>query len=416
MDILAMLKISINTVASAVLMPGANFGFILFLFIVYMQYRKNVRLQEIIYGKPKQALNHLILTSVLAGLVAGIAVSVPMTLIGISFNQDMGIQYLILISLLLMMIEPRFLCFSYSGGILALVSLLLGFEKIDVTGIMVLVGLLHLLESILIYFDGFRGAIPVFLEREDGEVTGGFTMQRFWPIPIALIFFMGYGTANGEVVATPDWWPVIRPYIEPGRIQEALFNAVPIAAILGYGEFTSAYLPREKCRNSSYKLALFSLILLLLAFISSHIYIFKYIAALFAPIAHEALIQYEKKLERGRQSLFSPVPDGLRVLDAIPGGPGEKMGIQPGDIITSINNRPVNNEDQMNEFFCQYVTYIWVDVKDRNGNVRTLEYKDYQEGVNSLEILAVPISKNGLITVKEQKSFLKKLLSSLKGK
>lgn len=412
MDIPAMLRICINTVASAVLMPGANIGFLLFLYILYLQYRKAVRMQEIIYGRPKVPLKQLMLTSVLAGIIAGIAISIPMMLMGISFNQDMGIQYLIPISFILMLIEPRFLCFSYSGGILALASLVFGLTWIDATGIMALVGLFHLLESVLIYFDGSRGAIPVFLDRGSGEVIGGFTMQRFWPIPVAIILFMGYGTAAGDVVPTPEWWPVIRPFIEPGRLQEALFTAVPLSAILGYGEFTSSYLPREKCRSSSYRLAVYSLCLLLLSVISSYVFAFKYIAALFAPLGHEFLIQHEKSKERKRESLFSPVTEGLRVLDTMPEGVGEKMGILPGEVILSVNNMNINSEDDLNRFFEQYVPYIWVDVKDRNGNTRTLEHKNYRDGINSLEVLIVPASSEGLITVKERKSFFKRLLKN----
>lgn len=415
MDILAMLKICIGAVGSAVLMPGANFGFILFLFIVFMQYRKNLRMQEIIYGKAKTGLNNLVATSVLAGIAAGILISIPMTLVGVSFSQDMGIQYLVPISLMLMLVEPRFLCFSYSGGILALVSLLFGINKIDVTGIMVLVAILHLLESILIYFDGHRGALPVFLEREDGEVVGGFTMQRFWPIPLAIILFVGYGGVVGDVVSTPDWWPIIRPHIEPGRLQEALFTASPIAAVLGYGEFTSSYMPGEKCKNSAYKLAVFSLILLLLSILSSNMYAFKFIAALFAPIGHEMLIQYEKRLEKNKKPIFSPSSKGLRVLDTLPDGPGESMGIQPGDIIMSINGRLLMNEEELEQFFKDYITYIWVDVEDRYGKVRTLEYKDYQNGIDSLDILIVPQSKEGLVTVRGRESFIKSLFKRRKG-
>jgi len=409
MDILSMLKICISTVSSAILNPATNFGFVLFILIIYFQYKKVARFQEIVYGKHKTSLKDLMLSSILAGIVAGIAISIPMTLIGVSFNKNMGVEYLIPLSLLFMFIDPRFICFAYSGGILSLVALIFGISGIDVTVIMILVGLLHLLESILIFFDGHRGAIPVFLERDDNSVVGGFTMHRFWPIPIALLLFAGYGGAVGDVVPTPDWWPVIRPHIDPGRIQEALFVAVPFTAIMGYSDFTSSYLPEEKCRKSSFKLAVFSLMLLSLAVISQYIYVFKYIAALFAPLAHEALIEHEKRLEKNRKSLFMPSDKGLKVLDIIPEGPGESMGIMPGDTLLSINNRPIHDEKAMDEFFSSYVTYIWVDIEDRHGNVRSAEYKNYKEGIDNLGIIFVPVNREGLITVKERKSFIKKL-------
>jgi hypothetical protein len=322
----------------------------------------------------------------------------------------MGVEYLILISLALMLIEPRFLCFSYSGGLLSLAALIFGIKGIDVTGILMLVAILHLVESILIFFDGHRGAIPVFLERDDGSVVGGFTMQRYWPIPLVILLFMGFeSAAGGDVISTPDWWPVVRPYIEPERLQQAMFQALPIAAILGYGEFTSACLPKDKCRRTSWKLAVFSLVLFGLSAASVHIYAFKYIAALFAPLAHEFILIREKRMERDMTPLFSNVPDGIRVLDTVPDGAAEAMGIVPGDIVVSVNNKPVTEEEDLEEFFKEYVTFIWVGVKDREGTLRTLEYKNYKDGIDDLDIIAVPRSTEGLATVRERKSFIKRM-------
>lgn len=414
MDILAMIRICISTLTAAMLSPANNFVFIVFIFIVYMQYKKIEGFQGIIYGKPKDTLKNLVSTSVLAGILAGTAISIPMVLAGISFSQDMGIQYLIPLSVLLMVLDPRLLCFSYSGGIISIISLIFGFKKVDVSGIMLLVGLLHLLESLLIYFDGYRGAIPVFMENEDGSIRGGFTMQRFWPIPIAIVLFAGYGGFTGDVVSTPEWWPIIRPHLDPSRIGEAVFTAIPISAILGYSEFTSSYLPKEKCKNTSFKLAIYSLILILLSIVSSYIYIFKYIAALFAPIAHEGLIRYERKLEEKRQPIFTPVKNGVKVLDTLPGGPGEKMGIKPGDIILSINNRTIVTIEGMDDFFKEYINYIWVNVKNRFGEIRTLEYKDYYDGIDSLGIISVPKDRSGILVVKEKKAPIERWLRKLK--
>lgn len=411
MDILELLKLCINTIAYAVLMPSQNFAYIVFIIIIYAQYKKNLRLQEYIYGLPKTPLKNLVLTSVLSGLVAGILVSIPMTLLGVTFNENMGIEYLLLISVCLMLIEPRFICFSYSGGVLALASLILGINSIDVAGVLVLVSILHLLESVLIYIDGYRGAVPVFFERKDGSVSGGFRMQRFWPIPIALILFAGYGIPDAGSVMTPNWWPLIKPpYIDISRLEQVLFILAPMSAILGYSEFTSSYLPREKCRESAYKLAIFSIVLFFLSLASSRVYIFKYIAALFAPLGHEFLIRWERRLERNRESIFAPSDRGIRVLDTIPKGPAEKMGIQPGETILSINNIDVNNDEELDDIFKRYLNYVWVDVKDRAGKVRTLEYNNYRSGVDGLDVLSVPSSTDGLVIVKEKKSFIRGIM------
>lgn len=413
MDVLiTMAKVCIQGIASAILLPGTNIGFVLFLLIAYMQYRKDAGLQEAVYGKVRVPFWSLLINSVLFGIAAGIIISIPMTLLGITFSMDMGIQYLILLSVLLMLIEPRFLCFSYSGGIISLVSLIFGLKNIDVTGIMLLVGLLHLLESMLIFADGYMGAIPVIMQRDDGSTAGGFRLQRFWPIPIAIIVFGGFSASGGgTTIPTPDWWPLLSPSIDPSRIKEALFMVMPLAAILGYSDFTSSCLPKAKCRKSSVRLALFSILLLVLAVISSHIYIFKYIAAVFAPVAHELLILYERKLEIAGKQLFAPADRGIKVLDTIPEGPAEKMGIKPGDTIMSINNWPVNREDDIRNFFREYINYIWVEVLGIDGETRTCEYRDYRDGIETLGILPAGADAGGMVILRERKSIFKRIFS-----
>lgn len=415
MDILGIIQLCITAITNAILMPYENIGFIVFIFIIYSQYKRTVSLQEYIYGKPKTNMGNLLATSVLSGLIAGTIISIMMALVGVSFNQTLGVEYMMLLSLILMAVEPRFICFSYSGGILSLVCLIFGWSFIDVTGVLLLVAILHLLEAALIYIDGHRGAVPVFFQREDGSITGGFTMQRLWPIPLALVLFYGYGQSQGGV-PTPDWWPAILPSgVNPNMLKDALFSLSSLCAILGYSDFTSSYLPREKCRSSSLKLVFFSVSLFILAMLSSHIYIFKFIAAVFAPLAHEALIEGEKRLEKKRKPLFEPVDNGIRVLDTLPGGPADRMGIKSGDTVVSINNSAVNNSIELADFFKGYITYIWVDILDRHGLKKTYEYRDYKEGVDTLGILAVPDNTEGLTVVRERKSLLKRLLGRLRG-
>jgi C-terminal processing protease CtpA/Prc len=117
----------------------------------------------------------------------------------------------------------------------------------------------------------------------------------------------------------------------------------------------------------------------------------------------------EKRLERDMAPLFSNVPDGIRVLDTVPDGAAEAMGIVPGDIVVSVNNKPVTEEEDLEEFFKEYVNFIWVGVKSREGTLRTLEYRNYKDGIDGLDIIVVPRSTEGLSTVRERKGFIKRM-------
>lgn len=106
------------------------------------------------------------------------------------------------------------MCFSYAGGILSIINLIMGWPKINVSEILFVIGVLHLVESFLILWDGNSNRIPIFMEKK-GEIIGGFTMNRFWPVPFSIF------VSNG--------------YLYP----------ITIVAILGYGDFSLSNYPEK---------------------------------------------------------------------------------------------------------------------------------------------------------------------------
>ena len=111
------------------------------------------------------------------------------------------------------------------GGLLALVSLLFGFPEISVPQIMALVAILHMVESFLIFSSGHLGAVPAYIKGQGGRITGGFTLQKFWPIPlVALVVMAGGGVVEGGI-EMPGWWPLIKPGV-PGDPQTLTY--IPI--------------------------------------------------------------------------------------------------------------------------------------------------------------------------------------------
>ena len=125
--------------------------------------------------------------------------------LGISIN-DLGILYLWVLAVLLMLINPRFLCFSYAGGLLALFSLFTGYPKLNIPALMGLVAVLHLVESALILASGHSGSLPVYVRNRFGRVVGAFNLQKFWPVPLAII---AIGYIGPQLPRMPGWWPLL---------------------------------------------------------------------------------------------------------------------------------------------------------------------------------------------------------------
>lgn len=435
MDIIKLLIFAVKSFSSGLigmLIDPSMWPFLfLFIYIIISQYRKVILMQEEIYGgKAKDSLKDLLSTSILFGLITGVIGSIAATVIGLTFGNTGGLYFVIVLSLLLMMIQPRFLCLSYSGGLLSLIILIVNYLygsgyagngivqfihsniNFDVSALMALVAVLHLVESLLMLFDGSTGATPVFMEK-DGKLQGAFIMQRFWFMPVLIYIYMKGSAAGGDVVATPAWWPVFKPAIAPNLIKNAVFAASPLLVMLGYSDFAVTTDVKSKVKRSSTGLLIFSITLLLLSYLSTKYYLFKYIAVIFAPLAHEGLILYERYRENKGIPIYSYKEDGIIVVDTIPSSPAEKMGIKPGETIVSINNIPVKNIEEAEEVFKTYLTYIWVSLMDNKGNKRTVECFDVSSGITGLGIITVPANGYGVPYVKEKEGFFERKIKKI---
>lgn len=402
------------------------------LIIAYTQYSKAADTQRIMYGnKVKYPVKDLFATSLLFGILAGFFGTIVMTVVGVTFGSFNGLQYIIFLSILLMLINPRYVCLSYSGGILSLIVLITGdligkgiLDKnnsisgfintnfnFEVSTLMAIIAVMHLIEAALMWIDGHRGAVPVFMKRGE-KLVGAFIMQKVWLIPI--MFFVLYtGSFTGETTPTPDWWPLIRPNMAPELLKNAVFTAMALPALLGYGDFAVSTDPVKKVRRSAKGLFVFSMILFILAIISNKYYAFKYIAALFAPLAHEGLILFERYRENSGKPLMEHSEEGIIVVDTVPGTPSDSMGFSPGDVILSINNIKVNSIEDIENIFKEHLTYIWAEVKNPGNEVRTLEFGNFSTPIDKLGVITVPRSDYGIPVMIEREGSLERIIRKL---
>jgi len=240
-----------------------------------------------------------------------------------------------------MLVDARFICFAYAGGAIALSSLLLGFPQINVAQLLALVAVLHMVESMLIFFSGHLGAVPAFFRDRTGRVVGGFTLQKFWPIPItALALLVGVELPPGSV-DMPEWWPLISNGREDA--DNIAYTLMPVVAALGYGDMALTRSPRQKGWLSAGYLALYSLLLLILAVLAENSVLLGVLAALFAPLGHETVIYIGRRVEMQGQPIHVPQAGGLAVLDVVPESPAWQAGLRSGDLLEQVNGLPVRS-------------------------------------------------------------------------
>lgn len=310
--------------------------------LVWTQYRRMLQTKEALYGFKDSSLR-VSMIALVYGIIGGILGSFLMIIFGVTIN-GVGIAWIWIIALVLMLISPRLLCFSYAGGILAVISLLFGYPQVNVPGLMGLVAVLHLVESILILLSGHHDPLPVYIRNPAGRVVGAFNLQKFWPIPLAIMMIL-LGAADqvpGELIKMPEWWPLIRPWDIPSD-QEVMYQILPVVAALGYGELAITCLPRERTKRSASHLAGYSIVLLGLAVAASHLPQLAIFPALFSPLGHELVVFLGRREELQGKPFFVPPSTGVMVLDVIKGSPAHLAGIRSGDVIHSVGDQAVNS-------------------------------------------------------------------------
>ena len=286
-------------------------------------------------------------TELVYGIGGGFVATAFFVALGISIS-DAGIAYLWLVALALMLINPRFLCFAYAGGLLSLLSLLTGFPRLHVPTLMAVVAVRHLVESLLIWLRGYQQASPMYFKHKSGKVVGGFSLQKFWPMPtIALVGIVVLSSGfELQTIPMPDWWPIFQSGLEVPPGSMLVHVLLPMVVALGYSDFAQTELPKAKARRGARMLLLYSVVLLVLALLANSAPILSFLPALFAPIGHELVIYWGRRREERREPIFH-TDAGVMVLDVYPNSPAEQMGLETGDVIKSVNGVAVTNLQEL---------------------------------------------------------------------
>lgn len=349
------------------------FYFLFAVALVALMYRRMYRAKIEMYGFSREhphALIWEVLKATGLGLFGGIAGSFLMVVAGVSLN-NIGIGFLWILAITLFLINPRYLCFSYAGGLLSLSYLLFGFPMVEVPQLMGLVAILHLVESFLILLSGHLGALPVYAQGKD-KVVGGFTLQRFWPIPLVVMFLVPVASVPGlaqDLIAMPNWWSLIRSPL--AQEPNVLYTMLPVVAALGYGDLALTDTPGAKSRWSASRLATYSIVLLLLSISASYWAWVAWLAALFGPLGHEYLIIRGQKRELEGEPLFSPPEEGVMILDVHPGSPAARMGLVSGDIIYHVNGYLVRGKEELSHALDWQPSYLTIDYVRKGRMLRT---------------------------------------------
>lgn len=332
--------------------------FWLLVLFIGMQFSKVNNTKKRLYGVEGAPVWQVTLLATAYGIIGGIFGSIFMVIAGISISE-IGIIYLWMVAIMLLLVSPRFLCFSYAGSILSMSYLIFGWPNIEVPHLMGLVAILHLVESFLILTSGHLAALPVYVKNAYNQTVGAFSLQKFWPIPIIALMIaegtMSEGT--GTMVDMPEWWPLIESF-KAEKLDKFYYLILPVIAALGYGDVAISNTPESKGRSSAALLAVYSVVLLLLSVAASKMPLISILPALFGALGHEIVIWIGKNSQLKGEPLYIASNDGVKLLDVLKNSRAQKFGLKRGDIIYSINKEKINDRFQLKEKLKEETEYL----------------------------------------------------------
>jgi len=401
--IMELLKYTLQQVSYAIVEPSYALILIMMAVVFYMKNKKTTVMERLIMGKNSSTAFELTVSQIVMGILGGVVASLILTFLGITFYETSNIFLIFILSVALMFFSPKLVCLSYSGAILGLLSILLYFIslimenpsldvlKMDITNLLVLVAVMHIVEGLLVIFDGKRGAIPVFGSR-DKKIIGGFAYRRQWILPMIILLMVQATSANtvmGGSVNTPEWWPIINHNKNVLIFATMVIGALPIFAGVNYATITFTKSKKNKPIFSGLLILGYGTVLILLSFLGDINKILDVIILTLMPVLHEYMLYIDRLAEKKGKIKYVSNEEGVCVLDVAHNSIAKNMGVKMGDLILEINNIKLYKDEIIFNMLERLPDNINMKVRRENGTMEELECR-VQNNKEKLGIVIVP--------------------------
>lgn len=415
---------TLRSVATAIVEPLHALMLIIIGIVFYVKNRRIAIMQKMTIGESLDSPLELTLSQIVLGILAGAIGSIILTILGITFSENSGVEFVFMASILLMFYRPRFVCFSYSSAVLGALSIIItliskfvgqkSFLSINILSLISFVGVIHIIEGLLVMIDGSRGAVPVFTKKED-NIIGGFSLNRYWALPIAvIIIFGGQGSLISSVaINTPTWWPLINRTETVAMLSSAVISSIPFYGMVGYSSVTFTKEKKKKALYSGIGIFIYGASLLAVAQLANLGVVGQILVIIYTPLAHEFMLKHQRDKENKNTFLYVSDDEGISVLEVAPSSPAFEVGIRRGDKILEINGQKIESEGEVFKIVRDNIFKLTIKIKTKTGNI--VEYL-VQPRNKRLGMLLVPKMVKLDSVVSLDTDDFKKVLEELRSK
>lgn len=415
---------TLRTVAYAIVEPMHIFMLIVLGVMFYLKNKKVTIMQKMTIGESINSPLELTLSQLSLGIIAGAIISLVLSSLGIIFNENSGIEIMFIISIFLLFVKKRFICFAYSGAVLGAISIISEFLanttktqsyiNVNILALMTFVGIMHVVEGFLVMFDGSRGAIPVFSNKEN-KIVGGFAYNRYWALPVAIFIALSGDISSFAISAieTPNWWPLINKSETLLILSTAIITAMPLYGVVGYNSVSFTNDKVKKPLYSGIGILIYGVILTLVAQVAQFGIIGQIVTIIFAPLGHEIMIKVQNKLEESGDYKYVTDDSGVSVLEVAPMSPAHEAGIRRGDKIIQVNDIKAISEVEIFKIVKDNIHEISLKIRKISGEIVDLKVIPKNK---RLGLLLVPKMVNVENALSVDNDNFKKVLEEMKRK
>lgn len=415
---------NIRAISYALVSPTLSLMLILIAIIFYFKNRKIAFMQKLMLGRSIQSPLEMTLLQILIGILGGLIASLLLSILGVTFENSSLIDVILIISVFSIVYKNRFIKIPYIAAFLGIIGVLVssnteyfgkGFSfSINLTSIIVLIGVFSIVEGILAVMDGDKGYLPIFAQK-DGKLVGGFGFRRFWALPLCLLVVLGANSGNSiinEIKDLPQWLPFF--YEDKANVIMGVAALGTLAAygVTSYEGSTFTQSKRGKTITSGLINIAYGIVVIILAYLFKENYIFTIILIILIPLLYELRIRIELKLESLRKPIYFSTDDEICILDVLPNSIAYKKGLRSGDKIVKINGEIPKDEKEIFMAIKRNFYGLDIEIRKNNGNVEKHTITGEDRG-KQFGIVLVP---KGISFDKEIDEFLEKLKKASKDK
>ncbi|WP_445488002.1 PDZ domain-containing protein [Niallia sp. 03133] len=240
----------------------------------------------------------------------------------------------------------------------------------------ILLGLLLAAEGILIQRNGVKGTSPRLKKSKRGQSIGVHISNRAWLVPVFLF------VPHGVLTIPINGWPVF-------TVGDHTYSLILVPFLLGFKQEIFGMHPITAIKSVGKKIVFFGIIIALSA-VASYFFPQAAIASVvLAIIGREWISNRQKNKEKNHPFYFTRKNNGVLILGIVPDSPADKMNLKAGELITKVNNIPVQNQSQLYTALQRNSAHCKLDVLDIQGEVRFVQRALYEGDHHELGLLLI---------------------------